>query len=1176
MTWRSKLIVFGLCLVTFLSLADDITKRAPANPLRNGNFEKINKQGVPRDWVVVGDAAEREVNVTTWSSHSGKRAVRLMAKAKEFVGLECSSARLSRSNGWVTFWFKAERLAGDNVRVSAIPVVADNREVNSASIDYVVPPHFAGDGEWHYAALFYDYSKIEDLLGVKVSLRINDGGLLGPSEIIFDQLEWHARVDAVIQISEIKFQEDKSALGYVGTVVATVENIGGELARDLDVSVAAREGLRIQGPKVQAVTAISPFGREIVGWRVVGKRNRGDSVSIVIRSPLGSVRGRLQLASRLVANVTLDRFILDRGDTTKVRLRIENRGTAFTRNRRVPFVPGQGLEVLGDKIREMPSIAPGGLWNTTWTVRANGEKMGWCIGKVAEIDGCPVTANLLVVPHMVGEQQQPWAWPITKGEHLSLAGVLENEYLKIIIPNNKCLPMRAIEFQVRKNGEWQTVAKSGWLSRRVYATGDGLCVRQADTNSGELVDDASKREGVLSFAKVGPDKSGVEWREHYKFSVQKGAKWVDVEYLLSVNQPSHLYYWEGPSLFVGEGSFGAKKDEALFPGLEWLEGEERSSSDLDIASVHPDRIRFVPHPNKITIPCMSIYHEGILIGMMWDSNQKWDGVHSKPAAKFASPNWPDGLNSHMLGLFLPSVGCWVKENVHEPLWNTNVSLGNTVSYQLTPDHPLSLKCQIVLDPEARGALDIVDHWFARHGVPEPLVPPRGDWRAEVEFSMKAYLDSLWIMDEKAWWKEKGSPLWGLTYPIRSPQYLHDLFMGAAVTRDEGLAARCRERGAEVIEESGLQPAGDDDGFTWGDPLQALAHRASRSAVLLERRFSDGSWRFDAESKGQGIFKGMDYSVLGLQDAVGLGLTARPTYELLRYAMLSGDVDAFSKAKKSLEFMKRFHVPRAAQTWEVPVHAPDLLAAADAVDAYIEAYRFSGDKEYIFEAVRWARAGLPFIYVWSEPQFPFMRYASKPVLGASWRQQSWFGHAVQWNGLRYAYALLKLGEYDGTLPWRQIGEGITVSALYQQHESGDDVALWPDSVSMLTGEMSERVFAPGIILKNVYELMGIPAEPQIFVLREKGWRVHISTRGEIKRVQWSGTELYAEIELPEQLPGVVLVSPVNRPKDVRVNGNRAEWRYDAVQAAATVNLPLGFNGIVRITGVRNTTNGSVDQ
>ena len=72
--------------------------------------------------------------------------------------------------------------------------------------------------------------------------------------------------------------------------------------------------------------------------------------------------------------------------------------------------------------------------------------------------------------------------------------------------------------------------------------------------------------------------------------------------------------------------------------------------------------------------------------------------------------------------------------------------------------------------------------------------------------------------------------------------------------------------------------------------------------------------------------------------------------------------------------------------------------------------------------------------------PVLRYASIAIFGGSWYEGSWIGQPVQWNGLRYAYALLKLADHDPSFPWRRIAEGLTVSALYQQDTAGPNVAL----------------------------------------------------------------------------------------------------------------------------------------
>ena len=69
---------------------------------------------------------------------------------------------------------------------------------------------------------------------------------------------------------------------------------------------------------------------------------------------------------------------------------------------------------------------------------------------------------------------------------------------------------------------------------------------------------------------------------------------LDGHWSLTADGEAELLRFAGPLLFVGDGSFGIAKDEALFPGLEWLVKGEKSSSDLDIDAAHADRFRWVP------------------------------------------------------------------------------------------------------------------------------------------------------------------------------------------------------------------------------------------------------------------------------------------------------------------------------------------------------------------------------------------------------------------------------------------------------------------------------------------------------------------------------------------------------------------------------------------------------
>ncbi len=281
---------------------------------------------------------------------------------------------------------------------------------------------------------------------------------------------------------------------------------------------------------------------------------------------------------------------------------------------------------------------------------------------------------------------------------------------------------------------------------------------------------------------------------------------------------------------------------------------------------------------------------------------------------------------------------------------------------------------------------------------------------------------------------------------------------------------------------------------------------------------------------------------------------------------------------TLALMERFQVPRAAQVWEIPVHTPDVLAAADAVDAFVEAYRIAGDRRWLEDAVIWAKRGLPFIYLWSDSEKPYLLGASIPVFGATWYRGSWFGRPVQWNGLRYAIALLRLSEHDSSLPWRKLAETVIRSAIRQQASEGENVALWPDSISAIDGERSAWIFGPNQILEAVFKLLDRDQEPTTVIVGSPGRQVHVSTFGKIEGAAHRGTVISVDVAYPAGEQGVLLISNVTRPDAVFLDGLSLKeridieqgvescWRYDAGNAYLAVRVAKSGAAKVRADGV----------
>lgn len=649
------------------------------------------------------------------------------------------------------------------------------------------------------------------------------------------------------------------------------------------------------------------------------------------------------------------------------------------------------------------------------------------------------------------------------------------------------------------------------------------------------------------------EAQGTQWEFQAIFSLGPEDRLVQVQYRLQCDRPRKLVHFQGPMFSV------LQRREAVFPGLEWLVDDELSSSSLDIAEDHPHRLRRVVHPQMITIPAIGLDTGQGVVGLLWDNRPRT----GRPAVVFDSPDRLHHRRTHLVGLFLPPVPDYVEVN----------QLVARRPYPLEPGKPLHIECQLYADGAARDVLAPLQTWISRYGLPEPTPLPHQNYQQEIAFSMQAYLQSLWDPESQKWWTTKGGGR--MSQQGRPAAFVADLLLGELLSPDRALAGACRQRAEEVVRLIGGPARLDAQRFPGRFDLNVA--NPNHAAHLLAARQQDGTWRFDADYEPtEGPFVGMDYHQLGPDEALEVGTCARKAYVVLRYARIAGDMEVYHQMLPTLQVMERFRVPRAAQVWEIPVHTPDVLAAADAVDAFLEAYWLSGDPRWLADAVLWARRGLPFIYLWEDPEKPFLLGGSIPVFGATWYRGSWFGRPVQWNGLRYAAALLKLAPHDQTLPWRKLATLIVHSAIHQQAPDGPDVALWPDNISAIDSQRCPWVFAPRQIIQCVCELLDRPEEPRTVIVGQGDRRLHLTATGRISQPVWDQNGLQFTITYPEGEQGVVLVSPVGRPEEVRLDGQAVPqrpaserpasvhtalehsdepgWRYDAGYAYLCVRIP----------------------
>ena len=1128
---------------------------AAANPCTNGSFEALNPQGFPVDWGPVGSLVE-----VSSDARSGKHSLRMVRTADTQTaetGLNRAfgsptdrrGAMLEQRSGGIDFWYKAVSAQDAELCIYAIPMNADAVEKTGVPrAKFVVPAHHVGDDQWHHGRLKYDFAENPKVRWVQFAARIV--GTAG--ELLLDDVSYVDRVGTLLRVTGIQLEEDEDRPGERCVVRAKIENAGDAEVTDVRAMIQLPAGLAA-APEEVRIDRLAPDGVARALWKVQGSRREPSRIAVTARAGDIEDRGHLDLVAALaIRSFGPAAPVAAVGQSAIIECVLENTGQLIVTN------PVGEFTLASESNRQtLAAIPPGrsAVLRAEFQPRQQTPQAPTAVRATADgIDGELTAESVLTVaaavtlPAQIGRLSARVA-----KDH----AVLENNLVRLAFRRSE-FGYGPGEVAVVSNGAWKTVAWLPQLGRLVYQGQDGERFEQTIfAQDDPEVGAAGPAE--LRFRWNHHSGDGTRWTFAALFQLAEWAKEITVRYEVSCDKPARLLAFDGPMLYALE------RDQAIFPGLEWLIGDEISSSSLDIAEDHPDRVRYVVHPNMITVPAVGMSGPTATVGLMWDVHQRWDGSRDRPSAVFASPDRFQNQRSHLAGLFLPSVPEFVDRNQREA----------ARPYELAAGRTLRLEARVVADTTITSPVGVIERWIAWRGLPEPAPLPRGSYQREIEFSMQAYLQSLWVPDIKQWWTTKGHDVLSTTGRPRS--YIADLMLGALMVRDADLRRRCRARAEEVRALVGGEPRLDAQRFPNRADL-AFADPAA-AARLLAQRSADGTWRFDADHQPtSGPFVGMDYHRLGLHDALELGTCARKAYEVLRYARIAGDQEAYQQMRDTLESMLQFQVPRAAQVWEIPVHTPDVLAAADAVDAFVEAFRVSGDRRWLDEAVRWGKGGLPFIYLWNDPEKPFLVGASIPVFGATWHRGSWFGRPVQWNGLRYAMALLRLSEHDDSFPWRKVAETVIRSAVHQQESEGENIALWPDWISAIDGQRCQWVFGPHQILMAVWKLLGRDQEPVTKISGPPGRQVHVSTFGKIENVAHRGTVISIDVSYPEGEQGVLLISNVTRPDAVFLDGrslkeridieqgDESSWRYDAGNAYLAVRVARSGASKIRADGV----------
>lgn len=608
-----------------------------------------------------------------------------------------------------------------------------------------------------------------------------------------------------------------------------------------------------------------------------------------------------------------------------------------------------------------------------------------------------------------------------------------------------------------------------------------------------------------------PDGGRWEWRQTFRPAKRPGG--VDAEVRVRVDRDRNVLHLPWMMIFPGMGTYGTNKVQGLFPGVEYLENEP-SSSEADV--VGPGALRTVPDRLKITMPLLAIAARDRYLGVLWEER---DGV----AALHDSPDRIFGSGGHVFGWVFPGSDPSEREDGRlMPYGGRLMRAGEEGVWRGT-----------IVGGEGKTVIPAVQEWVVRKGLPaRPAV--RMTVRDYARWAARGWLDTE--IREGFRFRHAVGNGFGSAAVADAPVQMRWL---AAHVGDAALASRLETvaAGAEA-----LVPVGERHRAAVGHLRQPLAplvlggvmenveSARAEGWALMQQFDPDGGVRYRAP-KGA-----LDLGRTHFSREAN-GLAGARVARLLECAAFSGDAELIRGGLRVLRALERFRdgVPRGAQTWEVPLHTPDILASAHLVRAYVLGYEMGGGQECLDQARGWAWTGVPFVYLKQPTTEPVGVYGTIPVLGATqYIAPLWIGLPVQWCGLVYGNAIRHLARHDPSGPWLALADGMALAGLQHALSSAPEhTGLLPDSFDLRAQAPNPVPINPGTLFPEIIQALGGDAAYGQWAFLRAGVRVHAP--GSVRVVSESKDGLEFEVTAWGDGDRWVLMNGFRQRPEVGLNG-----------------------------------------